>query len=399
MPRKGIWQFANSIRSFLIIVVSNQEGSPSQRKEKLILLRNLTKTKESKDRAKRQSEEKDDCRNKGTIMGPGNSDALQRVARLFKIITLVRSQTRGRPLGRQELADACACDKRTIQRDLQMLQEAGIPVDYDPRCRAYVLPDKGWVFPIAALTPEDALALALARGVLSAPGFPQAEALRVALDKVTGSLSPALTELMRDAAQVVRSGQPARDYARAPIQELVSAATARQSVEVDYQSRSGRERSWRRVDPYVVEARAGQFWEVHGWCHRNGAIRTFALDQVLGIREAGESFTVREAEWSAFATSQGVVGGVRGGVPVAVEVLFLPPVAAYARDHAWPEGLVLKMQGDGTARLTGMAQGVDGLIAELLRWRRHCRIDGGPELRARMAEEVRAMAALYEEPQ
>ena len=329
-------------------------------------------------------------------MAFGSSEALWRVARLFKIITLIRSQPPGRPLGRQELADACACDKRTIQRDLQLLQEAGIPVDYDPRCRAYVLPDKGWVFPIAPLTAEDALALALARGVLSAPGFPQAEALRTVLDKVTGSLSPALVELMQDAAQVVRSGQPARDYARAPIRELVSAARARQSVEVDYQSRSGRERAWRRMDPYVVEARAGQFWEVHGWCHRNGAIRTFALDQVFGIREVGESFAVREAEWSAFATAQGVVGGVRGGQTVTVDVVFLPPVAAYARDHAWPEGLSLEMRGDGTARLTGAAQGVDGLVAELLRWRRFCRVDGGPELRAQMAEEIRAMAALYE---
>jgi hypothetical protein len=83
------------------------------------------------------------------------------------------------------------------------------------------------VFPITPLTAENALALALARGVLSAPGLPQAEALRAALDKVTGSLSPVLAELMRDAARVLRLGRPARDYSRAPLQELVSAAGAR----------------------------------------------------------------------------------------------------------------------------------------------------------------------------
>ena len=105
---------------------------------------------------------------------------------------------------------------------------------------------------------------------------------------------------------------------------------------------------------------------------------------------------VREEEWSAFAAVKGVVGGVRGGTAVSVDVLFLPPVAGYARDHRWPEGLILAMEADGTARLTGLAQGVEGLVAELLRWRRHCRVEGGPELRAWMAEEVRAMAALYE---
>jgi len=102
----------------------------------------------------------------------GHSEALQQVARLFKIITLVRSQTRGRSLGRAELAQACECNIRTIQRDLQLLQEAGIPVEYDYRQKAYMIPEKGWIFPIAPMTVEDALALALARGIVSTSGPP-----------------------------------------------------------------------------------------------------------------------------------------------------------------------------------------------------------------------------------
>lgn len=324
-----------------------------------------------------------------------HSDALQRVARLFKIVTCLRSQTPGRPLGRQALADACECDKRTIQRDLQLLQEADIYIEYDPRTRTYTLPEKGWVFPVSALTAEDALALALARGLLQTSGLPQSAALLTTLDKVTGSLSPALAELMHEAAQVLQPGQLTRDYSRAPIPELLAAAQARQTVEVDYQSRSGQARFWRPIDPYLIAARAGQFWELHGWCPRNEEIRTFALDQVFGLRLIGSTFHLREAEWNAFATSRGIVGGLRGGLPIPVEVVFLPPVAAYARDHHWPDGLTFQMHPGGTAQLTGTALGADGLVAELLRWRRFCRVDGGPELRARMAEEVQAMAALY----
>jgi len=329
-------------------------------------------------------------------MALGHSEALQRVARLFKIVTLVRSQTGGRPLGRAELAAACECDKRTIQRDLQLLQEAGIPIDYDYGRRAYTLPEKGWVFPIAPMTAEDALALALAREIVGAPGLPQQEAMAAALNKLTASLSPALGELMRDAAKVLRSGRPVRDYSQSPITELVAAATRRETVEVDYRSRSRGERAWRRIDPYVVEARDGHFWELHGWCHRNAAIRTFALDQVFGMRPTEERFPAREAEWAAFAGAKGIIGGMRGREAVAVSVVFLPEVAAYAQDHRWAEGLTLAVEPDGSARLTGTAQGMDGLVPELLRWRRFCRVEGGPELQARMAEEVRAMAALYE---
>jgi len=328
-------------------------------------------------------------------MIPVASEALQRVARLFRIITLVQSQMKGRPLGRRELAEACGCDVRTVQRDLQLLQEADIPIEYDYGRHAYVLPEKGWVFPIAPLTAEDALALALVRGIVGAPGLPQPEALRATFDKLTGSLSPALAELMREAAQVLQLGRPPRDYSHAPVSELIAAASAGQTVDIDYHSRSRGERAWRRVDPYAVEARAGQFWELHGWCHRNSGIRTFALDQVFGMRAAGEGFAVREAEWGTFAAATGIVGGLRGGAAVRVDVVFLPPVSSYARDHRWPDGLRLETSGDGTARLTGAAQGTDSLVAELLRWRRFCRVDGGPELRARMVEEVQAITDLY----
>ncbi len=324
------------------------------------------------------------------------SEALARVVRLFKIITLVTSQSAGRPLGREQLAEACGCSPRTIQRDTDLLQEAGIPITYDAGRRAYVLPGKGWVFPVVPLTAEDALALALLQGIVATPGFPQREELQATLNKLTAGMTAGLTELMREASQALRPGPLARDYSRAPIRELAAAAGTRQTVEIDYLSRSGRERSWRRVEPYAVEAREGRFWELHGWCDRNGAIRTFALDQVLEMRLSGGTFVVREPEWTLFVGVQGIVGGLRSGPAVAVDVVFLPEVALYARDHRWPDGLILTMQDDGAARLQGQVQGAAGIVSELLRWRRFCRVDGGPELRSKMAGEISAMADLYQ---
>ena len=325
----------------------------------------------------------------------GHSEALQQVARLFKIITLVRSQTRGRSLGRAELAQACECNIRTIQRDLQLLQEAGIPVEYDYRQKAYMIPEKGWIFPIAPMTVEDALALALARGIVSTSGLPQSDAIRATLDKLTASLSPALSELMREAAQAVQPVRLVRDYSQAPITQLMTAAGAGLTVEIDYRSRSRGEQSWRRVDPYAVAAREGQYWELHGWCHRNQEIRTFALDQVRGMRLTEERFALRGEEWRAFAGAKGVMGGMRSETAITVNVVFSAEVAVYAADRQWPEGLTLTAQENGTMRLTGQVQGTEGIVPELLRWRRYCRVEGGAELKAQIAEEIRAMAALY----
>ncbi len=325
-----------------------------------------------------------------------SSDALAQLARLFKIVTLVADPNAGlQPLGRLALIDACRCSLSTLHRDLALLAQAGIPIDYDRRTRRYHLPDTGWTFPVAALTPTDALALALLQSLAAAPGIPHGDALRRTLDKLSGSIPPVLAALLEEAGAVVGWGTPTRDYSSSPLALLEDAARTRHTVELDYDSRSGTGRSFRAVDPYRVEARDGRFWELHGWCHRHEAIRTFALDQVRGVRGTDSSFLLRSQEWAAFLETRGVIGGLRGESPTAVNVLFVPPVAAYARTHQWPTGLTLTAEENGAVRLSGTAAGVSGLVPELLRWRRHCQVLGGPALRAAMTEEVHAMAALY----
>lgn len=325
------------------------------------------------------------------------TDALQRVARLITILNLARSHTGPKPLGRQAFAEACACHPRTIQRDLEVLDEAGLPLTYDRASQTYQLGSSDWNLPTLPLSAEDTVALALARALLTDPALPQQAAIAAALDKLTAALPPALQALTRDAASAVLPGQAPRDYSHAPLASLVTACARRQSVEIDYQSRSSGRRAWRLVDPYAVESREGRFWELHGWCHTRGAILTFALDQVLGLRETGERFMVRP-EWAEFAGASGIIGGLRGGTPVSVEVEFAPAVASYALARRWPAGLSITSLPGGCARLAGTVQGVAGLIPELLRWRRHARVVGGSELRAAMREEVTALSALYGNP-
>jgi predicted DNA-binding transcriptional regulator YafY len=55
-----------------------------------------------------------------------NSDAPARAARLFKIATLVASRRPGERIGREQLAAACDCTAKTIQRDIQCLQAASL---------------------------------------------------------------------------------------------------------------------------------------------------------------------------------------------------------------------------------------------------------------------------------
>lgn len=318
---------------------------------------------------------------------------MPRIERLLKILTLLKSRRPGERLGRARLAEECSCGIRTIQRDLDLLMTQ-TSLCYDASVGSYDLPENGWTYPITTLTLPEVFSLSLARGLLTAPGLPQGAAAVAALDKITHVLSPQLRSLLAEAASVVRPLAAPRDYSRVPFSLLVEAAQARRTVEFEYENRSREECLRRRVDPYLIDHREGR-WELHGWCHRRQAVRTFAADRIRDALVLADTFAVREEDWAAFVGERGVVGGLRGGSPIKVAVEFDIVVAAYARDKQWPDGLAISSRDDGSALLTGVALGTDGILPELLRWRRHARVLGGPELRRCIVEELKAMAELY----
>jgi predicted DNA-binding transcriptional regulator YafY len=323
-----------------------------------------------------------------------NSDAPARAARLFKIVTLIASRRSGERIGREQLAGACDCTVKTIQRDLLCLQEATVPIEYDPLARSYVLAERGWKYPLVQMTATDAMALAMARGLLlnTPVALPFTMEIAAALEKATAGLTPAMRTLMEAAAQAFSDrGGTARDYSRAPLGLLLEAISRRQTVTMDYESRSSGVREARTVDPYRLDRRDGRYFELHAWCHRRQQVRTFALDRIGDVTPTGEAFTPRP--WDA--NDEGVIGGLRGGPLVAVEVQFDTRVATYARERRWGFRTTFEEAPGGSVVMRGVVRGTEGILKELLTWQRHARVLGGPELRARMTEEVTAMAALY----
>lgn len=67
------------------------------------------------------------------------------------------------------------------------------------------------------------------------------------------------------------------------LRHILDAVSSGSSVEVNYQSFSRPEPTWRRVTPHAL-AFDGMRWHVRAWCHIRTAFRDFVVGRILSIR-------------------------------------------------------------------------------------------------------------------
>jgi predicted DNA-binding transcriptional regulator YafY len=134
---------------------------------------------------------------------------MRKKSRLFALAEALRGRRTG--VTAQQLADRFGVTIRTIYRDLDALQDAGLPLRADRgRGGGYAL-DKAYQLPPINLTArEGALIVALGRMALDQRLLPFIASLESALDKVRGALTTsAQRELLRLVDQLQIVGVPA----------------------------------------------------------------------------------------------------------------------------------------------------------------------------------------------
>jgi predicted DNA-binding transcriptional regulator YafY len=144
---------------------------------------------------------------------------MRKKSRLFALAEALRGRRTG--VTAQELADRFGVTIRTIYRDLDALQDAGLPLRADRgRGGGYAL-DKAYQLPPINLTArEGALLVALGKMALDQRLLPFTASLEAALDKVRGALTTsAQRELLRLVDQLQIVGVPAL-----PVPQSVRAA-------------------------------------------------------------------------------------------------------------------------------------------------------------------------------
>ncbi|GAA4547022.1 helix-turn-helix transcriptional regulator [Amycolatopsis samaneae] len=207
---------------------------------------------------------------------------MNRTARLYALVEELRAAA-PRPLTVAALATRFEVSARTVQRDLQTLMAADVPVRAVPGRGGGWAIDPETTLPPIHLTAGEASALT---AVLAAAGAttPYAGAARTAAQKIAAAMTGPASAAARDlAARVLALPAPGDRAVRDAVERAV---TGHGVLRLSYTDASGRE-SVRVVEPAGLLTARGQ-WYLVAWCRERRAGRGFRLDRIVAAAPTGE---------------------------------------------------------------------------------------------------------------
>jgi predicted DNA-binding transcriptional regulator YafY len=310
--------------------------------------------------------------------------AKDQLVRQWEIVTLLNGSRRG--LRSSELAKELDCSRATVDRALEGLRAAGIPLDKvcvggETRHRLSMTP-----LPPLAPTPLQLSALRLAVTALSSlDGTKVVEEIRALLRNDNGVESPAHLRL--------RVPQGRADIVRT----IESAIEHRHQVRLLYRgaSKGGLEQRY-EVSPLALRLVKEQLYLV-GFCEGKDEPRVFKIlriDSAEYLRkpaERREGFDL-EAWFRASVKTW-------GGPVTVVEVLLRPEVARLAAEYPIVENQTTEVEPNGAVRIRAEVAGLVEVKQWILGWGKSAVALSPPELVVAVREELRDALGSYPDPQ
>jgi predicted DNA-binding transcriptional regulator YafY len=299
-----------------------------------------------------------------------------------------------------ELASLVSVSTRTIRRDLQALQEAGFAVydeGEDNETKRWRLDGAPFRAVQDGLSVADVAALYLSRTVVEGlSGWPLADELRAAFEKLERALNPRMREFLSTLPQVISAKAGPRSPSHSVRQidtarRLFEAVRDRRVVEMAYFSATADRVKSYAVEPYRLALAQGGLY-LMAWVPAYDQFRTFATERIERLSVGDDTFKrTRELPARLFESSMGVFTGD----PEQVEIVFAPRIATVVRSRIWHDSQVITDLSDGSVRMTLSVSNDWALRSWLLGFGSAARVVSPDTLARAIAEECRHTLQLY----
>ena len=306
---------------------------------------------------------------------------MNRVDRLIAYLVMFQSREL---LRAQDLADRFEISVRTVYRDMDALSLAGVPV-YGVGGEGYRLME-GYYLPPITFSPEEAQALALSLSMFlgfSAEGKTQKSAEDV-LEKIR-SILPKRQRREVDALQTILEfmafPQLQVDFDNRQFVDFHHAIREHKLVRVVYHSLGSDERTKRIIEPLSL-LMLNRTWILTAYCRLRKSVRNFNLERVEQYSVLAETFTPREKPPREYREQN-----------LEIQVRFDHEVVRWVRERQH-FGFVEEVGGTAAGVVMRyLVSDWDAISPWLLGWGANMQIISPDDLRDRIAETARLMAA------
>ncbi len=318
---------------------------------------------------------------------------VSRVYRLLRLITLLQS---GRNYTANALAEELGVSRRTVFRDLNMLEMARIPYYYDEESGGYRI-SRHFFLPPVNLTVGEALALLVLAGRMrTMRQLPLlSEASRAAM-----KLESALPSPIRDRVGSVTDrvhfavGPVARhDGLDATFDDVARSVAERRVCRMVYVSFHDRRQLDLEVNPLRLIF-VGRAWYLLAWSHEHGEVRTFKLGRIRKIEPTGRRFDpdpqldVSDHFGDAWAM-------IPEGRTRDVHLHFEPKVAGNVAEVQWHRTQQVEWNDDGSIEFHARVDGLGEITWWILGYGDQAEVIAPPALRKRVLEAAERLVARY----
>ncbi|MEM8739540.1 MAG: WYL domain-containing protein [Planctomycetota bacterium] len=320
---------------------------------------------------------------------------VSRVHRLIRLITLLQSDP---PRSAAELTAEIGTSRRTLFRDLQLLEAAGVPY-YFERGRGYRIRTGYHLPPINLTVPETMGLMLLARTAEADRTRPMTPAALSAIYKLVATVPEDIRQACGDLVShiSVDPDRPVdgREESRFYL-ELQRCVDQQVACAIEYRSPVEDAPLRCRLEPYAMHL-ANNAWYVLGVTdvkEHGGGVRVFKLVRFLAVAPSTRRF-VRPAN---FKVSDKLGRAWRlnpEGKEVDVVVEFLPKVATNVAEVRWHATQAVAWQDDGCCRLSFRVDGIGEIAWWVCGYADQARVIKPAALRRRVAEMHRRAAEIH----
>ena len=270
-----------------------------------------------------------------------------KIDRLIGILSVLLQEDRTTA---PELAERFEVSRRTINRDIEVLCKAGIPVRTVQGTGGGISIMDGYRIDRTILTSKDMqVILAGLRSLDSVSGSSYYAQL---MEKIRAGSSDFITG--RDSILIDLSSWY-RDLLVPKIETIQDAIEERQMIRFLYYAPSGE--SERTVEPYYLVFRWSS-WYLWGWCTDRKDYRLFKLNRMDKVEETGTGFTCRNAPMPEISTEKIFPGGIR------VKALFAQDMKWRLVEEFGPD--CFTEESDGRLLFTADYTDMDNLVTWLM---------------------------------